>query len=213
MRGIFLFILAGCLAACSGGGGGSSGGSSPSTPTNGWTTYSVETASSLPTCGGEIVGRLYYVEDSQIFRVCKSTGWQTIALGNTTISNRLISNTATDYCTQYTGEACVFNGGQIVKYADGSVLILGGWTFLYSVSSPDNDTDHAISTISVLYPPEITVGYQKLSPLVARGSGYKSAFLVYTRSPESIKVIYDTDGDNVPEATDELLYTATLSSW
>jgi hypothetical protein len=92
-------------------------------------------------------------------------------------------------------------------------MILGGWTYLYSTSTPDYDSDHALTTISVLYPSTANVGYQKLSPLVARGTGYKASFLVFTRSPESIKVVFDTDGDGVPEDTDETLYNATLSSW
>lgn len=85
MRGIFLFILVGCLTACSG--GGSSGGSSPSTPTNGWVTYYVATRNILPSCAGDIIGRLYYVEDQANFQVCKTTGWVVINVGNAVTSS------------------------------------------------------------------------------------------------------------------------------
>lgn len=217
MKKLISLFLVVVLSACSNGGGSSGGGGGSggggSNPTNGWPTYSVGTASALPTCAGDVVGRLYYVEDSLVFKVCKSTGWQTITLGNSTVSNLLIASSSSDYCTQYVGEGCYFNGGQLVKYSDGSVLMLGGWTFLYSTSTPDYDTDHSYSSVSVLFPASVTVGYQKLSPLVARGTGYKSAYLVYTRSPESVKVIYDTDGDGLPEPTDEVLFAASVVGW
>lgn len=212
MKVLFLLIfVGGYLTACSGvTSGGGSGGSTG--VTNGWTTYSVETSSALPSCSGDIVGRLYYVEDSQVFRVCKAAGWQTIVLGNAIVSNQIISYTNTDYCTQYDGESCGFSGGQLVRYADGSVMLLGSWTFLYT-NATDHDTDSDVTTISVVYPPTVTTAWQRLSPFVARGTGYKAAFLVYTRSPESIRIVHDTDGDGIPEVTDQVLYTAALNNW
>lgn len=207
LTGLMMFLI-----GCSNGGGGSS--SSPDGGvTNGWTSYSIASSADLPSCEGAIIGRLYYIEDQQVFRVCKSTGWADVVIGNTVVSNRKISNSTTNFCTQYANEVCAFTGGQIVQYADGSVLILGSWQFLYAVGAPDSDTDQDMSSVTVLYPPAAATGFQRLSALVARGNGTKGAYLVYTRDPESIKVVHDTDGDNVPETTDELLFTATLSNW
>lgn len=64
-----------CLAGCSGSGGGSTPATSNQYP---WNSFSVTTANDLPTCAGDIVGRLYYIESTSLFQVCKSTGWTTI---------------------------------------------------------------------------------------------------------------------------------------
>lgn len=73
-----LAIKASVLTSCSGGGGG--GGTT--TASNPWTSYSVATLADLPTCAGDIISRLYYVEASDSFSVCKSTGWATLPISS-----------------------------------------------------------------------------------------------------------------------------------
>lgn len=105
MRGIFLFVLVGYLTACSGGGGGGGfdggSGNNPPTTDGGWTTHYVETMSALPTCSGNIIGRLYYVEDQANFQVCKSTGWAVINVGNSVVSTTRCSKDNGGYTFQY----------------------------------------------------------------------------------------------------------------
>lgn len=214
MKKVIISALSFTILACSGGGGGSSGGGGGSgggTTTNGWMSYSVVSASSLPTCDSSTSGRLYYIEDTQSFKVCKDAGWTAIALGNSVSSVQTISNTATDYCTQFTGENCYFQGGQLIKYADGSFSLIGSWIFSYS-NAGDTDTDS--STTQALFPSSYTGGYLKLNLIVARGAGYKSVYLYYIKSPEAVKVVLDTNANGVPEPSgaDETLYTATLTN-
>jgi hypothetical protein len=75
----------------------------------------------------------------------------------------------------------------------------------------DSDTDAYAN--SIFFPSGNVKGALEVSSLVARGSGYKSVVLVYTKSPESVKVYLDTNDDGViGNSNDELLYTATLTS-
>lgn len=125
-------------------------------------------------------------------------------------SNKIISTYATDICTQYANEACYFNGGQVVKYSDGSTIIMGSFLFVYGVAG-DIDTD--TNTASLIIPSTSTGAYIRLNQFVARGGGYKNLYLVYEKSPETVGLMVDTDGDGVLEATDETVTTLTLSSW
>lgn len=83
MRFLMWGLLGLTLMGCSGGGGGGVGPDAPTSPTDGaWPSYSVEAASDLPTCVGSIIGRLYYVEDQDVFKVCKTSGWATVQMGS-----------------------------------------------------------------------------------------------------------------------------------
>lgn len=42
--------------------------------------YALATVADLPECAGDVLGRLYYVEETKEFQVCKSTGWEVIDL-------------------------------------------------------------------------------------------------------------------------------------
>lgn len=137
---------------------------------------------------------------------------QTTPSGITVSSNKIISNPATDFCTEFAGEACYFRGGQRVTYSDGSVLITGGWAFLYSSGGGDTDTNEVAVTMWV--PSTLSTSSQILSTFVARGAGYKNVFLVYNRSTDTVSLWHDTNGSgSYGSASDTLLYTATLSDW
>jgi len=212
------------LNACNNG-GGSSGSVQPITPASPWNSYAVTSAADLPTCTGDIVGRLYFLETENEFRVCKSTGWTTIVINGTSgtngsdgsdgtngisvTTNKTISVPGVDYCTQFTGEDCYFRGGQIVTYSDNSFMINTFWAYNYVVSG---DTDLDESSSSFYFPSSYTGAQIRLHSLVARGGGYKSTYLVYIKSSGLTQVWLDADNDRIAgNGTDELLYTATLS--
>jgi hypothetical protein len=96
------------LSAC-----GGSGGNSGTASVDSWSSYSVATAADLPSCMGDIVGRLYYVEADNTFQTCKSTGWTTIGLGS--------SISAITTCSTIVG------GGSFrtytVNYSNGELLV------------------------------------------------------------------------------------------
>lgn len=127
--------------------------------------------------------------------------------GITISSNKLINSYTTDMCTQYTGESCIFVGGQVVRFSDGTVLATGAWRYLFTVSG-DTDTDD--NTVTVIVPSTTTAAYQRLSIYVASGSGYKSIYLVYIRSSDSFQLAIDSDADGVPDTT---VTTLTESNW
>ena len=130
--------------------------------------------------------------------------------GTAVVSNRIVSSVATNLCTQYTGEGCYFGGGQIVKFSDDSVLILGIWLFGYNVSG-DTDTDQ--NSITAFFPSTVSASYMRVSTFVARGAGYKNLYLVYQRSPELLPLVHDTNGSATVDAGDTTLATLSITSW
>ena len=45
-----------------------------------WNVHYAASAADLPNCDGDTIGRLYYVEDSNQFQVCKAGGWDVISI-------------------------------------------------------------------------------------------------------------------------------------
>lgn len=128
--------------------------------------------------------------------------------GITITSNKSISKYTTDMCTQYTGEQCIFSGGQKVTFSDGSILLTGQWVYQYSNGG---DTDTNENTVSILVPSSSTATYQILSSYVARGSGYRKAFLVYSRSSDTISLYADDSNDSTCCTSDTKLADLTVS--
>lgn len=211
----YILSVAIALTGCSGGGGGSgSGGTSP-VP---WNAHYAATIGDLPSCSGDIVGRLYFVEDTNSFKVCKTSGWVTINIdgqdgtpGVSVSSVKTISSSpATDYCIGVTGEDCYFKGGQVTTFSDGSFMLQFRWTYSYVVAG---DTDFDTATSTLFFPSTYTGVSAPISPLVSRAGGYKTSYLVYVKSNEATTVWADTNADGViTSGTDELLYSATLTT-
>ena len=206
-------VLVGCGAAGSGGspaaaGGGSSG--AQGSP------YSMVVASDdqLPTCSSSNDKQLIYVKSTSVFKSCDAGQWAVIEIkgkdGMTVTSNQLLNSYSANLCTRYSQiENCVFNGGQIVKYSDGSVLLTGGYSYNMFVSGSDvGDIDRMTSSITMLVPPDAQYFWQRLDWDVARGlDDGKSLFMVYDRANDKIILIYDTDDNGRPDPTDEILHT------
>ena len=125
-------------------------------------------------------------------------------------SNRLISSYGTNMCTQYTGESCIFGGGQVVVFSDGSVFLLGNWIFQYSITG-DSDTDQ--NSISAMFPATQTTVWLRLTIYAARGAGYKNMYLVYSRATDSVKLVHDTDGSGTVNAGDTDIAALSMSTW
>lgn len=140
-----------------------------------------------------------------------STTQAITTLNNLSIeSNKLLSEYTTDMCTEIAGQGCYFTGGQRVKYSDGTVYISGVWQTIY-VSGGDTDMDQ--NTVSVIIPPNMTTGDVALSDFVARGTGFKRVFLHYSRSTDSVSLVFDTNGSNVVDSGDEAIAVLTQTNW
>ena len=110
----------------------------------------------------------------------------------------------------FVGEFCAFRGGQRIKYSDGSVLVLGGFVFSYSVTG---DTDINEHSITALFPPTTSTSFQLLSGFVARGSGYRGLYLTWNRDPEELKLVYDSNNNLTADASDTVIATLSLTDW
>jgi len=65
--------MAGCF-------GGDDSSDAPDEELTDWNVHFAATAADLPTCDEDTNGRLYYVEENNHFRVCKTFGWELIAI-------------------------------------------------------------------------------------------------------------------------------------
>ena len=211
MKALLNLILVAALASCLGGGGDSTALPNFPSPTASWNTFSVATPSDLPGCSGDIIGRLYFIESTNDFRVCKSTtGWTVVSLttnpGITVTSIKNISGSSTDYCTQNTGEACYFSGGQILILSDGSYLLTYRFSYNLGITG-DTDVDFIAETVFV--PASYTVATKAMHPFVARGAGYRTVYITYTKATNSVQVVLDSNNDAIISGADELLFTTT----
>ena len=206
-------VLGLLVSACSKGGDGGAKAAAETPAPPPWGSYVVSSSADLPGCSGEVVGRLYYIKAEAALKACDSSGWITVNTGTYMTSNKIIDAYGPDICSSHTNLGCYFNGGQIVKYSDGSILMLGSMTTIYYTTSGDVDTDSDTSSISVVLPANVTLSYQTLSELVDRGSGFRRLFLMYSRSSDTIALVVDTNNDQTPDSNDEIVGTLSVSDW
>lgn len=196
----------------------------------------VATAADLPTCDPTRKGALTYVKSEGQFYTCDANLWSVVtiktekgekgeagaagAAGSPGASGLAIAKYQTmepggvNFCTEFSLiERCYFNGGQVLRFSDGTVLITGGWTydFFYSgTTASDSDTDFAAFTF--IASAKSTGSWQRLHHRVARGHGYKSVFLVFDRAADSFTLVHDTNNDGVPGPTDEILKKVVVTN-
>ena len=64
-------------------------------------------------------------------------------------------------------ESCYFNGGQFVKYSDGSILITGSYSYDLYVASASNggyaEYDRLSNSITMIVPPTVSALFHELS--------------------------------------------------
>lgn len=131
--------------------------------------------------------------------------------GTTIVSNKRLPASSTNYCTQYSNEACGFLGGQVLKFSDGTVFIGVGWEYLLVDGGGDTDSD--TNSTSGFVPPNSTGIAVRLNKWVARGSGYRSVFFVYTRSPELFRLVHDTNNNGALDDADTVLSSIIPTDW
>ncbi len=216
-------VLASFVVGC---GQGAQNGASPVAGGGGANTsqpvYSmtVSTDAELPACGDANKKQLVYVTSTKTFKTCEPSGWVVVEMGGLkVVSNRRIMPNGYNLCTEYSSiEFCAFNGGQIVKYSDGSVLLTSGYSYEFYASDDmtggDPEYDRMANSITLLVPPEMGVMYQRLDWKVSRPSGiFKNLFLVYIRDQDAVKVIFDSNSDGEAGVTDEVVHTALIADW
>ena len=125
------------------------------------------------------------------------------------VSNRLISGDNTDYCTYYNNETCFFTGGNLIKYSDGSLFFEASWRHAFIVYG-DINTDH--NSVSAMFPAGTESGFILLYHAVAYGLSYRSMWIQYTASTDSVELYYDTDDDGIID-DNEKVKTLSFESW
>lgn len=179
----------------------------------------VNTESDLPPCSASNKKQLIYVTSSQSFKTCEDSGWTAIEIGGLKVlSNSILSPLQENFCTYYSSfNTCLFRGGQLVKYSDGSVLLTGGYTnslVTEATATSDAEYDQFNTTISFLIPASADYGFQLLDEKVARGTpGFRNLYLVYSKTTDKVALVYDTNNNQKPEATDEVLSLIARTDW
>jgi hypothetical protein len=180
--------------------------------------FYVQSEADLPACNSSAKALLAYVADTAEFKHCDGSTWLGIKQnkGVSFSSNRLIVGSETNICDKYSNEVCFFTGGQIVKFSDGTVFLLGSSVYALDPSSDAADnTDTNTTAVSLIIPPSVDASYERLEWGVSRegSESDENLYLVYQRSPEKVLVVFDTNGDGEPDASDEVVLEATLSDW
>jgi len=115
-----------------------------------------------------------------------------------------IASSGTDWCTQGS-DMCLFGGGEILHFSDGSVLLTGAFISLIGASA---DIDSFAATVIGV---PTSSPWIKMSIYVDRGSGYRTVYLVYDRASDQVKLMHDTNNNSVIEDSDELLLTPAIT--
>lgn len=129
IKGILALLIIGAMAS------GCSGGDDSSSSNEGsWSTYYAKDAGSLPACAGNIVGRLYYVENQANFQVCRSTGWAVINLGNAVSTISKCSKVSEGLLFNYTVTNFT-NGDKFITcgVADASIGLVGSYYWKWNL--------------------------------------------------------------------------------
>jgi hypothetical protein len=216
-------VLASFVVAC---GQGAKTGASPVAGGGGANTsqpvYSmtVSTDAELPVCGDANKKHLVYVTSTKTFKTCEPSGWVVVEIGGLrVVSNRQIMPLSENLCPEFSSiESCAFNGGQIVKYSDGSVLVTGAYSYEFytedNMNSGSPEYDRMTNSITMLVAPEMSAMHQRLDWKVSRPSGiFKNLFLVYIRDQDAVKLIFDSNSDGKVGVNDEVVHTALMTDW
>jgi hypothetical protein len=215
-----LVVLTACGSNSSGTGGNDAGDKENKTtdsPPNPAPSQNPERIGSCSTASKTL---LAYVADTKKFKHCDGTNWVAIeqSTGITVTSNKLIQPSSTNLCTEYSSiEGCAFNGGQVVKYSDGTVFLLGAYSYhlFFQDENQNSEYDRMSSAISLIIPPTTNAAFQRLDWDVTRPTSDESQklFLVYQRSPEKVLVIFDKNGNGTPDTADETVLEPSLTDW
>lgn len=192
-------------------------------------TYTMVVASEdeLPACDDDNFKQLVYIKSTKTFKSCESGTWASVEIGSPTSSttagltiqsNELLDPYNTNLCTLYSSiEQCYFNGGQLVKFTDGTILIMGGYSYAYFSPSSGASTaeyDRLSNSITMIVPPEVPNSYQRLDWEVSRSAGsLRNLYLVYSRALDRVALLFDSNNNRTPDASDEVVHVVTRSSW
>jgi len=216
MRALILTIAV-CLIGC----GKEDAGTNSAT----WPNFSVTTASELPTCAGEVLGRLYYIEDTTSFQACKTTGWTAISIqgpagtagptGSAGTSGANIASRWTFHVDTFVGQTNIGSEAagivvrlgdvRLVKFVDGSSAIIAVGNFVDADSVGDFYTFDFSHTF---YLPSTT---SSETAVIFKLNSYANMRIRYNVNPAAttptFKAVVDSDG-NFANNTDTT-YTLT----
>ena len=98
-----------------------------------WNVHFAATVADLPTCNEDTNGRLYYVEADGQFQVCKTAGWEVIAIQGTDGTNGTNGQDGTDGMNGSDGVGRVW-GERIVAIQYFGALELISWCLKWVVT-------------------------------------------------------------------------------
>ncbi len=186
----------------------------------------VATLNDLPACTAVAEGWLVYIKAASSFKVCSAEKWAAVDIkgekgadgtnGLAIVENKRIPGNSYNICTKYyLIEKCYFNGGQVVKFSDNSILLTGAYRYALFHSGDDGaEYDRFFSSHTVVIDPQISRLWIRLDWEVSRDDiAFESLFLVYQRSPEKIHIVFDTNGNGEPDSNDETVLNLQLQNW
>jgi hypothetical protein len=222
-QAIWVIGLALIVSACGSGGGGSPSGATPTTTTESQSgNLKLAKTKADISCTAASKDFLFYVTGDGKFYLCDGSALTEIDLKGKDGQNGKdgadgddgmdiaaiynLSSAAGDIETRYSNIYQFFTGGQLIKFSNGLRYFSGTFVGVEeyddtTVGDPDMDTNSYYYTVSAYTKgAAIALNAEKIA---RTGSDLeRRLFLNYDYAADNVEIWYDTDGDEVPEATD-----------
>jgi hypothetical protein len=185
-------------------------------------TVFVETMNDLPACTTEQADQRVYVKDLDLFRVCIGNSWVSTDIlepsANQGVNPKAVafaelSPLDSDLCLDQADVTCTFEGGDLIRYWDGSLRyrVSTKKTLVKNSSSrPEQNLDTETGSLSMLHEAQWDSSQLLIMKQVMRLGLIADVFLQYQASSDQFAIYFDSNGDAQLSSDDELLFKPTL---
>jgi hypothetical protein len=118
---------------------------------------------------------------------------------------KTIPHSNTDLCS-YSEMLCVFNGGQIVYFEDGSILLTASYSYFYYDGYNVDKDQHSISLVVEKV---LDFGWVRLDFAHEQSGTLGPLYMVFNKVDDKIYLVSDTDGSNSLTEDDDTILTLT----
>lgn len=185
-------------------------------------TVFVETLSDLPACTTEQQDQRVYVKDMDLFRVCIGSTWVSTDSMEPSVNQGVnpravgfaeLSPSDSDLCLDLDEVTCTFEGGDVIRYWDGSLRyrVSTKKTMVKNSSNrPEQNLDTETGSLSMHHQSQWDSSTLVIMKQVMRRGLIRDVFLQYEASSDQFAIFFDSHGDGQLSFDDEVLFKPTL---
>ncbi len=179
----------------------------------------VKTTKDLPKCDRIRRGNIVFVKELNRFQICRADSWgdvnpsQEAELGQTVIELKQFSLSEIDLCPDDAYGACFFDGGEFIRYADGSAKYTA--RVVRKKSSPIPNAYETMQTsdgtrANVLHSANWPSSEVVLIPSVDRGGINSGVWLRFDAEENRFQIFFDSDKNGSYSEGDEIILEPIL---